>query len=156
MAYVIIFLTLALVIGPVLWMKPTQSQARQAKIRQLAKQSGLDVRITELPQAHRALVRRDASSQGVVYRLPVRDPRAVVEVQHRMVRDTDTWEASGDSLPRLLDEALAQVCIEAPADVVAIEIGPQGPGVFWREKGDVETVAQIVALLNKLRDAMAV
>lgn len=156
MAYLVIFLAVALVIGPVLWMKPTRSQARQAQIRQLATQGGLDVRITELPQTHRAQVRRDAALQGVVYRLPVRDPRTVVGLQHRVVRDAEMWEAEGDQLPRPLGEVLANICVDVPADVVAIEIGPQGPGVFWRERGDAAAVAQIIAQLQKLRDAMSV
>lgn len=156
MAFVLILLAVALVIGPVLWMKPSQGQARQARIRLKARALGLDVRLTELPQTHRAAVRREDVRQGVVYRSVVYDPRTVIALNHRLIRDADQWEAEGDKLPPALQGVLDQVSANLPASVVAIELGPQGPGVYWREVGDEPEVEQIAAQLKTLLAAMRV
>ena len=156
MAYLLILLAVALVIGPVLWMKPSRGQARQARIRLKARALGLDVRLTELPQTHRAAVRREDVRQGVVYRRVVYDPRTVLELNHRLIRDADTWEAAGEPLPAALQRVLDQVREQLPADVVAIELGPQGPGIYWREMGDEREVEQIAEQLKVLLQAMRV
>ncbi len=157
MVYIIIILVMAMVIGPVLWMRPTEGQARQAQLRTQARGLGLDIRITELPQTHRAKVRREDTRQGVAYRLPVFDPRTVVALSQRRVRDAAgaAWEVEGDKLPPSLQASVDQVCELLPADVVAVELGPQGPTVYWRERGGDEAVALIAAQLKELRGAMA-
>jgi len=156
MAYLMILLAVALVIGPVLWMKPSRGQARQARIRLKARELGLDVRLTELPQTHRAAVRREDVRQGVVYRSMVYDPRKVLALSHRLIRDADKWEAEGDALPASLQRVLDQAREQLPASVVAIELGPQGPGVYWREVGDEGEVEQIAVQLQALLGAMRV
>ncbi|MET0378493.1 MAG: hypothetical protein ABW049_05805 [Spongiibacteraceae bacterium] len=157
MVYVIVILVLAMVVGPVLWMRPSAGQARQAQLRMRARELGLDIRIAELPQTHRARVRREDTFQGVVYRLPVFDPRTVVALSHRVVRDAAeaAWEVEGDPLPARLQASFERVCALLPADVVAVELGPQGPAVYWRERGGDEAVAAIAAQLRELRGAMA-
>jgi hypothetical protein len=156
MVYLIVVLVLAMVIGPVVWMRPSPGQARQAQMRAKARAMGLEIRVTELPQTHRAKVRREDTQQGVIYRLPVYGENVLMAVSHRSMRDTDnaTWEESGDVLPSALHDFLEQVKTLLPIDVVAVELGPNGPGIFWRERGGEEALTQIAAQLSALRDAM--
>lgn len=158
MAYLVVLLAIALVLGPVFWLRPSPAQKRQARVRMAARAQGLDVRLTDLPQTHRAAVRREDVRQGVVYRLPVFDPRTVISLKHRCVREPGAveWEDEGDELPAALRDRLAQMLAQMPDDAVAVEIGPQGPAVFWGERGGEEMVRHLAAQLKALREAMAI
>lgn len=158
MVYLVVLLAMALVLGPVFWLRPSPAQKRQARVRMAARAHGLDVRLTDLPQTHRAAVRREDVNQGVVYRLPVFDPRAVISLKHRCVREpgATAWEDEGDVLPAALQERLAQMLTQMPDDAVAVELGPQGPAVFWSERGSEEMVVHLAAQLKALRAAMTV
>src|SRR5690606_26891538 len=108
-----------LVLGPVFWLRPSPMQARQARMRAAARGLGLEVRLTELPQTRRARVRQEEMRQGAAYRLPVPDPRAVLPISHRVVREPGgEWEHEGDALPPALAEHLALICEQLPADAV--------------------------------------
>jgi hypothetical protein len=137
-------------------MRPSPAQARQAQLRMKARAQGLEIRVTELPQTHRAAVRLEDTQQGVVYRLPVYGENTLMALSHRSVRDVDNagWEESGDVLPAALIALLDQVKAQLPSDVVAIEVGANGPGIFWRERGGDAALMQISAQLTVLRDAM--
>ena len=159
MIYIAIALACLLVIGPVMWMRPSPAQKRQTRLRLRARALGLEVRLTPMPQARRPRVRQEAPLQGVVYRLPVFDRRAVVAVEHRIVREQAAapWETDSEQpLPTALQIALDKVAGAVPQDVAAIEIMPQGPAVYWLEKGDEETVVELFNHLQSLRAAMAV
>jgi hypothetical protein len=98
-------------------------------------------------------------NQGVVYRLLVGDRRSVVAVEQRLVRENaeSDWEKEFDQpLPPQLQAALDSVSAKLPGDAVAIEIMPQGPAIYWQERGDENTVTELAAQLQQLRDAMKV
>lgn len=154
MVYLVVVLVLALVIGPVVWLRPSPAQARQAQLRLRARGLGLEVRIAELPQTRRARVRREDAQQGAAYHLATYGAAALPALSHRSVRDGDAWEESGDELPAALRGVLERVRRQLPADVVAVELGAHGPAVFWRERGGEAALAQIAAQLEALRGAM--
>src|SRR5690606_9616694 len=157
MIYLLVLLVMAMVIGPVMWMKPSAGQQRLARMRMRARQLGLDIRVTELPQTHRASVRREDVLQGAVYRIPVHDPRKVLPLNYRCVRDLrGEWEFEGKALPAPLQQIVEAAQQQLPRDVVAIELGPQGPGVYWREAGDEAAVDAVAARLRLIFDAMQV
>jgi hypothetical protein len=159
MLYVIAIVVLALILGPVLWMKPSATQALQTRLRLRARALGLDVRLCNLPQSRRARVRLEPPRQGVVYRLPVFDPRSVLALEYRIVREDSAapWEPEQTiALPPTVQASLDRVAAAMPAAVAAIELAPQGPAVYWQERGDEQTVTALAQQLQSLRDAMAV
>lgn len=158
MGWLIAVLVAAMVLGPVLWMKPSAAQQRQTRLRLKARQLGLDVRLCNLPQTRRQRVRREDPVQGVVYRLPVPDRRKVVALEYLTVREAggSPWEVEGQPAPGPgLQPVLQAVCAALPGDVIGLEVAPQGPACYWRERGDEDTVAQLAAELQRLREAMA-
>jgi hypothetical protein len=155
MAYLLLVLAVALVIGPVMWLRPSQGQLRLVRMRLRARQLGIDIRITELPQPRRARVRRESVEQGALYRLFVHDPRTLRPLSFLCVRAPGgEWEVSGDDVPSPVRDAVATAQAALPADAVGIELGPQGVGVFWRESGDENAVAGVAAQLQLLLAAM--
>jgi hypothetical protein len=157
MVYLLLVLAVALVIGPVMWLRPSQGQQRLARMRLRARQLGIDIRITELPRTRRAEVRREDVEQGALYRLYVHDPRTLRPLNYRCVRvQGGVWESSGDELPPALRDVVIAAQTQLPADAVAIELGAQGAGVFWRERGDESAVATVADQLQGLLAAMKV
>jgi hypothetical protein len=145
------------VLGSVLWLKPSPAQQRQVRLRALARQLGIDVRLAQLPQTRRERVRQQATDAGVVYRLlrfdlDVRLPRDYVLVRENA---DSQWEAQTEELlPGRLQQALDDVLPTLPRDIVAIEITAHGPGVYWRERGDEQTVRQLGLSMERLAQAL--
>lgn len=156
MAWVIAMLALALVVSPVVWMMPSPAQRRQARLRQRAMQLGLQVRVGELPQTHRQRVRREPARAGVSYRLPVHDQRELFAGEYRLCRERagGAWVAEPErTLAPVLREALDAAMAAVPADVAAIELTPQGPALYWTERGDEPEVELLAAQLQALARA---
>lgn len=152
-----VFATLAL-LGSVMWLKPSPTQRRQEEFRALARQLGLDVRLAPLPQTRRARVRQESPDPGVVYRLLRFDIKAPLARDYVLVRESADapWEPQTDeALPAVLQQALDGVLAGLPRDSVAVELTAHGPGVYWRERGDVQTVRDLAGALEQLLQALS-
>lgn len=157
MAYVVAIVAILMVVGSVLWLKPSPAQRRQAQFRLLARQLGIDVRLTALPQCRRARVREERPEQGVVYRLPIFDPAAADVPHYLLCRETAgaPWSAEIDAaLSPALQGLVDRVCAGLPGDAVALELGPAGPAVYWKERGDEDTLRRLYKSLEDLRSAL--
>jgi hypothetical protein len=157
MAYVIAIVAVLMIVGSVMWLKPSKAQQRQTRLRLLARQLGIDVRLCNLPQSRRARVRAERPEQGVVYRLPIFERREPPAPQYLLCREhaAAPWESeSVAALPSALRALVEKVGAELPADAVAIELGPQGPAVYWRERGDEDTLRRLGTALQELRAAL--
>ena len=157
MAYVIAIVAVLMMVGSIMWLKPSKAQQRQTRLRLLARQLGIDVRLCNLPQSRRARVRIERPQQGVVYRLPIYQRREPLAPEYLLCREDSAaaWESeSAAALPPPLRALVDQVSAELPADAVAIELGPQGPAVYWRERGDEETLRRLAKSLAELRAAL--
>jgi len=177
MAYVIAIVAVLMMVGSVLWLKPSKAQQRQTTLRLLARQLGLDVRLCSLPQSRRARVREVRPDQGVVYRLPIFERREPPPPEYLLCRENadSPWVAEKSvaeksvvekgalekssaeaevQLPSALRALVEKVAAELPADAVALELGPQGPAVYWRERGDENTLRRLHQSLLELRAAL--
>ena len=157
-AIVVIVLVLVMLVGSVLWLKPSAAQQRQTKLRLLARQLGLDVRLCTLPQTRRARVREELPQQGVVYRLLRFGEKTPKPLTYLLCRaDAQTaWESETDmELPKPVRAQLDSVLLQLPGDAVAFEITAQGCGVYWRERGDEETVRLLQRLLESMQQALS-
>lgn len=156
-ALIAILATLALV-GSVMWLKPSPAQRRQEEFRMLARQLGLDVRLAPLPQTRRARVRQEAPDPGVVYRLLRFDIKAPLAQDYVLVRDNADapWEAQTDAaLPAALQQVVNAVLPGLPRDSVALELTAHGPGIYWRERGNTQTVRDLGGALERLLQALS-
>lgn len=157
MAYVVAIVAMLMIVGSVMWLKPSPGQQRQTRLRLLARQLGIDVRLCNLPQCRRARVREERPEQGAVYRLPIFDPATAAVPHYQLCRDSAdaAWSAEIDApLPHDLQALVDRVCATLPADVAALELGPAGPAVYWRERGDEDTLRRVYKSLEDLRTAL--
>lgn len=157
MGIIVSIIVVLMLIGSVLWLKPSPSQQRQTKLRLLARQLGLDVRLTALPQVRRARVRGETPQQGVVYRLlkfGEHNPDALEYLICRANAESE-WETESDvTLPAPIRTELDRVLAQLPSDAVAFEITPVGCGVYWRERGDEDTLRLLKQLLESMQQVL--
>jgi hypothetical protein len=151
MKWIWIILAIALVLGPVMWLMPSATQSRQAKLRTRAIALGLDVKIAEMPQVRRALVRKEDTVMGAVYRY--RHPEKHLGSSWMVRREPGhEWEEEGlAGVPLPQRELLQQLQSQLPADVYAIEQSDFGVGMYWTERGDVPTVERCAQQLRQLQ-----
>jgi hypothetical protein len=152
----IAIIAMLVLVSSVLWLKPSAAQQRQTKLRLLARQLGLDVRLCPLPQTRRARVRGERAQQGVVYRLLRFGEKNQESFQYLVCRaDAQSeWESETHiTLPAALRAELERALRQLPGDAVAFEITAQECGVYWRERGDEETVRLLRRLLADVQQA---
>jgi len=154
MAYVIAIVAVLMMVGSVMWLKPSKGQQRQTQLRLLARQLGIDVRLCDLPQCRRARVREERPEQGVVYRMPIFERTEPPLPEYLLCRDSAAapWSVEvAAALPPRLQALVDKACAELPVDTAALELGPQGPAVYWRERGDEDTLRRLYRTLADLR-----
>ncbi len=154
---IIAIIAVLVLAGSVLWLKPSAAQQRQTRLRLLARQLGLDVRLCTLPQTRRARVREERPQQGVVYRLLRFGEKPPKTFEYLLCRvDAQTaWESATDvELPLSVRAELDRMLPQLPNDAVAFEITPQGCGVYWRERGDEEAVRLLKRLLESMQQVL--
>ncbi len=158
MGIIISLIVVLMAIGSVLWLKPSASQQRQTRLRLMARQLGLDVRLTPLPQVRRARVRGELPLQGVVYRSLRFGENKTDPLEYLICRANagSEWESESDiSLPPSVRAALDSALAQLPDDAVAFEITSAGCGVYWRERGDENTLRLLKDLLESVQQAVS-
>lgn len=157
MGIIVSIIVALLVIGSVLWLKPSASQQRQTRLRLLARELGLDVRLSALPQVRRSRVRGELPQQGVVYRLLRFGENKTEPLEYLICRANaeSEWESESDVvLPAPVRATLDSVLAQLPKDAVAFEITSAGCGVYWRERGDENTLRLLKQLLESMQQAV--
>lgn len=152
MKWVWIILGFAIVIGPIMWVMPSAAQTRQSKLRARAIALGLDVKIAEMPQVHRAKVRKEDTVRGAVYRY--RHPTKHIAQSWLICRESgDVWEEEGlKRLPAAQRTYLEQSEAQLPKSIYGIEQTNYGVGIYWVERGDDEVLERCLAFLKKMSD----
>ena len=150
LGYLIALVIISMVLAPVLWIMPTPKQKRQMALRQKAMAMGLQVRVCDLPQTHRAQVRGESPVQGVVYRmLWFRTINKNSLFEHLCLREPDESEYSKKTL---LDSLLLSAVERLPKCVVALEYTHSGLGIYWTEQGGIAQVDIIYQQLMTLKN----
>ena len=176
----IIAITIALVVGPLLWLRPTPRDRQLERLRAHARNRGLNVamHLIDDPDPHFS----DRVSSGgklrhptltvAHYQLPLHLPSTLHARQAPAwevvrVRENDRdqieaelsaglrpgWRFSKPGLP-LIEKVvgrLSELLARAPRGTVKIEGSAEGCGLYWLERGDVGEVDRIAELLEALR-----
>ncbi len=158
MTFIIAAVAILVIIGSVMWLKPSPTQRRQTQMRLLARELGLDVRLSALPQTRRARVRQERPEQGVVYRwLQFGENKNGLTRDYLWCRDdaNSAWESeSADGLSPSLRVKIEAIFTELPADARAVELAPHGPGIYWMERGGEDAVRGVQQLLHRLQQSL--
>ncbi|SDK23273.1 hypothetical protein [Microbulbifer yueqingensis] len=151
----IILLAVALVIGPVMWLKPSGRDRRLASLRQRAAAAGMIVQMSALPESR-------GEGTAAVYIARWEDPRRlltgwVLELQ-RMAHDmhfSGRWDWRNDrSAPEKAWQLLREMLAALPDDALGIHATQAGLGVQWREQTGDRGMDMLVTALEEFRPAI--
>ena len=149
---VVIFFAVALVIGPVMWLKPSSRDRKLAELRQRAASSGFKVQMQPLPASQ-------GQGNAAVYFSQWRNPRRLqtgwgLELQrmeHEMHFD-GVWDwRNGREAPEAARSALKELLGMLPADVSAVYANDSGLGVQWRERSGDGGLSKLQEALTSMR-----
>lgn len=151
MKYVVIVLILALLLGPVVWLRPSPVDQRRERQRNRARALGLQVRVCDLPQTRRERVRREHTAVGASYSL-LMDDREMPAGYWLHASDGSWQDADGDPLPAAQQDWLSAAEVDLPAGVVALQRGGRMTTAYWDERGGEGGVDAVAAVLRRLPD----
>ena len=157
MTYLVILFVLALALAPIFALMPSKRQKLQMELRDKARVCGLQVQICDLPQTRRDRVREEDVVKGVAYRLlwQLKDFNQQELKQRRFsyirLRDVPHEEHDGEVVPEVLWNLLGELLQALPESIQAVECAEFGLSVYWLEKGDVQTVADIKGQLEAIK-----
>ncbi len=166
-ALVIVILAVLMMVGPLMAIRPTQSQARLAQMRQLALKAGLSVRVRQDPNAYR-------KGQVAVYTINLPEQRhgATEAERQQSVRKANQWLLSrreyvhelhfqgewdwqGKDRPTpALQAFLKQHLAALDGSFLAVESTGHSFGLYWTEsragRTSEERVEEVAAWLKTL------
>lgn len=144
MTYLLIIFVIALALAPLSYFAPSKRQREIARMREYAAVHGLFVEFRDLPGIpESAAPRRQVRTGDIIYYGKRRDPRRADGMQAgAWLRDTQGWRSlrRGTAVPCELQQL--------PAGVLAASADGHSCGVYWQESGGVDSVRQIVRLLD--------
>ena len=145
MKYLLIMFVIAVALAPLSHFVPSKRQRQIAKMREYAAVHGLFVEFRPMPGSDRERVKsRDRAGHDTIYygkRLP--PSRARRGQQTRVwLQEEGAWTSLGRRLP--VPDPLQQL----PEQVRAASVDESSCGIYWRESGGIELVAQITRLLE--------
>lgn len=150
MNYLIIVIVVLVGLSPIFWMMPSPKQKRLMQLRQTAMALGFQIKVVDLPQTHRQIVRQEPLVQGVVYRLPWIKKKSTSPVfEHLLIRAE--VESSSSDMPTIGHSLLAAALEVLPKTVMAIEYATTGVAAYWREQGGDAEVELMHQQLSELR-----
>ena len=163
--WLIVVLVVLSFVGSISWVMPTPLQRAQAKIRKLAMQQGIQVRISKLqgpretgeiaPESHLAtaynLARSSESAKGMakthhweIFRARGLDTQGLPEGW--------CWNRGSGALSAVQLQGLSQLIARLPEDAYALGSSPVNVAIYWHEKGTPAELDELVSVLRSLLD----
>ncbi|HWV16682.1 MAG TPA: hypothetical protein VN030_14725 [Cellvibrio sp.] len=150
----VMIVVIALVVGPILMMRPSPAQRNKEQLRSLAAAKGISFSIKNLPQQAGEL---EAPAPIPVYFYP---PASDSETDWLLLRANypheihflQRWAWQGDVRASQGEQQLLERQLPLLHEsVMAVSAGSKGICVFWREKGGEPALEQIMSLLEALK-----
>ena len=146
----IIIFAVALVVGPVMWLKPSEHDRRLAALRQNAAAAGMTVQMKALPaalgQGTAAVYFRRWGDQR---RLRVGWTLELQRLEHEM-HFSGRWDwRNGREAPQAAWEPLRQLVSQLPGDACAVVASESALGVQWQESSGQKGLVALQSALNE-------
>ncbi|MDH0748671.1 hypothetical protein N5D61_20310 [Pseudomonas sp. GD03842] len=140
----IVLSIIAVVLSPLVWLRPSRSQSGRMAMRMAARRIGLAMQLT--PQEWPHWLPAEPPSPCAQYYRPRAKPEPDLWAYWQTAPGqwVNTWREPCDD-PRVLPHLQT-----LPEDVYKIEAGPQLVAVYWAERGDEEVLQRIAAALKAL------
>ncbi len=154
MIWLIAVAVLGFMLAPLVWIIPTPRQNKQARMRERARQLGLQVRIVTLPQTRRQKVRKEEELPGVCYSLDLAKRSAKPAWRYWF----DPQLAAEDDVSLLDDGVLTAISAQQenwPKDARQLEFTGLSFNIYWLERGlDPEAVEKLAVALRGLKEKL--
>jgi len=151
-----LIVAVALVLGPIMMMRPNPAQKRLEAMRLLARAEGVQYSIRNLPrQADEA----DKPAPVAVYFLPPTNAHSPSWMLMRTRYQHDIhflgwWAWRNEGRPNNAEQAVLREQLDTlPESVRAVSAGTEGISVYWDETGGEAVLKQILNLLKTLQAA---
>lgn len=149
---IILIIVVSMMIGPIMWLKPSKREQTLARLRAKAQQAGLMVSIVQHKGDNLACYRKSWQSKSdgsKRLKLIFQSRFARKDYEHGM-HIAGVWSQEGDqTLPEGLKPQLEAFAKQLPDSVVAFEINTIGLGAVWKEFGGEATLDQLSELLKE-------
>jgi len=151
----IIIGVIALVVGPVMMMRPSHRQKQLIALRAAATAAGMRLRLdAQTPKGN--------NSNAAIYSLPWSEAQAITpwclkrQAFSHEVHFHQQWDWSGEGrCPAAWEAALLDIVSQLGDDIVGIEADQYMLGIFWQEKGGLTRFKSLEAELNRYRDTLS-
>ncbi|WNK19204.1 preprotein translocase subunit YajC [Halomonas piscis] len=159
MQWLIVVAAILMVVSPVMWLKPSPRQRRQSRLREMARQRGVEIAHREAP-LHRVKDKMPAYRLRYPDEHPgpdfvlVRDSVASAELD----RYCPGWRfriAPLRPLPASARQALEALIAKLPEDVLVVQSSAAALTLWWWESATAESFAPCVKEAAALRDALS-
>lgn len=164
MVYLIVFLAVVLVIGPVLWMRPSPRERHLTQLRQKAIMNRMNVQVPSKDDIKWMPVSEHIERHKIIrYALPIHDDDRDSEQLKKLLGhyqfEKGQWHSMATHLekpplPEAYGACLNPLVKEASCSVDFLDIQRGQLGVFWQEDGEASVVDDIVNSLSQLREAL--
>lgn len=157
MSFVImIVIVIALVLGPVMMMRPNPAQKNKERMRTIALAKGIHFSVKNLPQ--QAADHEKPAPVSVYFFAPIKNSQdsdwlLLRTSYEHAIHFLGYWAWQGDWRATPAEQAvLTQYLPLLPDSVRAVSVGSKGICVYWSEKGDEKVLEQIITLLESLKN----
>ncbi len=156
---IVAIVVVALVVGPVMMMRPNPAQKHKENMRSLARARGVHFSIRNIPQQ---ADEQEKPAAVPVYFFP--PEKSQLSPSWMLVRTNyeheinllGWWAWRGDARATAAELAVLKAELKVlPESVRAVSSGNGGICVYWEEKGGEPVLQQILGLLESLRGAAA-
>lgn len=147
MIYFVIIIVLALVVGPVLWVRPSPRTRQLERLRQYARENGLQVQMRAVPSLNST--EREIDSQIMAYIRPWKKVERIKGLPDGFLLGRPSSE--GDwTLYRAKNRLLDDDMVGLPESAKILEVSEEGVILYWRETGNKDRVELLAQTLEKL------
>ncbi len=161
MSLLIIVLAITFIIGSMMWVLPSPRERHQMKLRQKAFRAGLRVQITKFNFKN-----IQEPINCIAYSLPFsreKKPQKTWEYYNKAIKHEDNhsiWQseinqlnyANNEPLNNIELQYLDDILVKLPKDWLAVTQQLDSVVLYWQERGDEESVTQIVEILQTLHN----
>ena len=151
---VIMIVVVALVVGPMMMMRPSPAQKNKENLRATAFAKGIRISVKNLPQLTTDI---EKPAPVPVYFFAPTDHH--LDDDWFLLRTSyahdlhflQWWEWQGDLRPTTAEQAALEAYLPSlPDSVRAVSMGSKGVCVYWQEQGGDPVLQQIIKLLEVL------
>ncbi len=157
---VILILVVALIVGPVMMLKPNPAQQKKERLRMQAHERGLRFTMRSLPKLATDM---EAPLPLPVYYLPpttlpedVRDWMLIRTSYAHESNFYQDWDWQGEAHANQATQTLLKNFLpQAPKGLHAIAAGQQGVTIYWDEKNGEELLSDLISVMEAVAQSQS-